>query len=75
MTTSCSPSWLRIKLTLYSVSVGEGWAISRLACKCGHLCVGHLQRFKQARESFYAGQTRCTARADFVVAPGNLKSP
>ena len=71
----CSPSWLHIKLTLYSESVGEGLAASRLACKCGPPCKGHLHRLKRACKSLYIEQTHTTARADFVVARGNLKSP
>jgi hypothetical protein len=72
---SCSPRWMHTKLTLYSESVGEGLAASRLACKYGPPCKGHLHRLKRAWTSFYTEQTHNTARADFAAAPGNLKSP
>jgi hypothetical protein len=72
---SCSPRWMHIKLTLYSESVGEELAASRLACKCGPPCKGHLHRWKRAWTSLYKKQTHTTVRADFVVARGNLKSP
>jgi hypothetical protein len=67
---------MHIKLTqLCSVSDGEGLSASRLAGKCGQLSVAGLLRLRQSRGSFYAEQTHGTAHADFVVAPGDLKSP
>ena len=72
---SCSPRWIHIKLTLYSESVGEDLAVSRLAGNCGQSSVECLLRLRQSCTSNYAEQTRGTAHADFVVAPGNLKSP
>lgn len=71
----CSPSWLHIKLTLYSESVGEGLAVSRLAGKCGPPWKGHLRHWKRTSASIYTEQSHRTVQADFVVAPGNLKSP
>ena len=71
----CSPRWLHIKLTLFSASLGEGLTASRLACKCGHLCVGHQLRLNRACASFYASPTHSMAYADFVPTPGNLKFP
>ena len=71
----CSPSWLHIKLTLYSESVGEGLAASRLACKCGPPCKGQLHRLRRASASFFTERSHSTAHADIMVAPGNLKSP
>jgi hypothetical protein len=72
----CSPSWLHIKLTLLcSVSVGEGLAVSRLTGKCGQSSIECLLRLMQSCASIYVEQTHGTVHADFVVSPGNVKSP
>jgi hypothetical protein len=71
----CSPSWLPIKLTLYSASVGGGVAASHLASNCGQAFEERPIPLRQPCVGFHVRKARNTVSSDCVAAPRNLKSP